>query len=176
METATQGAEELLIITGSMGSGKSTVLGEASDLLKLQGIPHAAIDLDTLSIFHLPVEVDGSHVGLRNLQCVWMNYAALGLNRLLLASAIESPMALESCRQAVGAKRTVMCRLTVSLEAMQRRVRLREPGIFQQSFVARVAELNDMLDRAHLEDFSIPNEDGSVTSVAREMLMRAGWL
>jgi hypothetical protein len=170
------GAEELLIITGSMGSGKSTVLGEASDLLRLQGIPHAAIDLDPLGIFHLPVEVNGSGVALRNLQYVWENYAALGLKRLLLASAIETRMALESCRQAVAAKRTVMCRLLVSLATMQRRVRLREPGVFQQSFVDRVAELEDMLDRAQLEDFSIANEDGSVTEVAREMLVRAGWL
>jgi energy-coupling factor transporter ATP-binding protein EcfA2 len=176
MEPSTTGAEELLIITGSMGSGKSTILGAASDLLTLQGIPHAAIDLDTLGIYHLPVEVDGSSVGLRNLQCVWGNYSALGLKRLLLARAIETRMALDACRQAVAAKRTVMCRLRVNVATMQRRVRLREPGPFQQNFVARVAVLEDLIDRAQLEDFSITNEDGSVTEVAREMLLRAGWL
>jgi hypothetical protein len=176
MAPAIQGAEELLIITGSMGSGKSSVLGAATDLLTLEGIHHAAIDLDTLAIFHLPVEVDGSSVHFRNLQCVWGNFAALGLSRLLLASAIETRMALEACRQAVAAKRTVICRLRVSVETMQRRVRLREPDPFQQDFVARVTELEDMLDRAQLEDFSIANEEGSVTGVAQEMLARAGWL
>jgi len=176
MEPAIQGAEELLIITGSMGSGKSTVLGAATDLLTLQCIPHAAIDLDTLGIFHLPVEVDGSNVLVRNLQCVWRNYAALGLSRLLLARAVETRTDLEACCQAVAAKRTVICRLRVSLETMQRRVRLREPGPFQQDFVARVAKLEDMLDRAQLEDFSIVNEDGPVTGVAHEMLVRASWL
>jgi hypothetical protein len=176
MEKAIQGAEDLLIITGSMGSGKSTVLGAATDLLTLRGIAHAAIDLDTLGIFHLPVEIDGSSVGLRNLQCVWENYAALGLRRLLLARAIETRTDLAACRQAVGTKRTVICRLRVSLETMQRRVRLREPGPFQQNFVARVAVLEDMLDRAQLEDFSIANEDGSASDVAREMLVRAGWI
>ena len=176
MEPSTIGAEELLIITGSMGSGKSTVLGAATDLLTLQGIPHAAIDLDTLGIYHLPIEVDGSDLGFRNLQCVWGNYAAFGLRRLLLASAIETRTALEACRQAVAAKRTVICRLRASLETMQRRVRLREPGPFQQDFVARVAKLDDMLDRAQLEDFSIANEDSPVTGVAHDMLVRAGWL
>jgi hypothetical protein len=176
MEPSTTGAEELLIITGSMGSGKSTVLGAATDLLTLGGIPHTAIDLDTLAIFHLPVEVDGSSVMFRNLQCVWGNYAALGLRRLLLARAIETLMDLDACRQAVAAKRIVICRLRVSLETMQRRVRLREAGPFQQDFVARVAELENVLDRAQLEDFSIANEDGSVTGVAQEMLVRAGWL
>ena len=57
-----------------------------------------------------------------------------------------------------------------------RRVRLREPGPFQQDFVARVAKLDDMLDCAQLEDFSIANEDSPVTGVAHEMLVRAGWL
>jgi hypothetical protein len=176
MEPAIQGAEELLIITGSMGSGKSTVLGAATDLLTLRRIPHAAIDLDTLGIFHLPADVDGSGLEFRNLQGVWANYAALGLRRLLLASAVETRTALEACCQAVAAKRTVICRLRVSLEIMQQRVRLREPGPFQQDFVARVAKLDDMLDRAQLEDFSIANEDSSVTGVAHEMLVRAGWL
>ena len=176
MQPATQGAEELLIITGSMGSGKSTVLGAATDLLTLRSIPHAAIDLDTLGVFHPPVEVDGSNVLVRNLHCVWGNYAALGLSRLLLARAVETRTDLDACRQAVAAKRTIICRLRVSLETMQRRVRLREPGPFQQNFVARVAELEDMLERAQLEDFSIANEDGSVTGVAHEMLVRAGWL
>ena len=36
----------LLIISGSRGAGKTTVLSEASDLLSLAGIAHAAIDLD----------------------------------------------------------------------------------------------------------------------------------
>jgi predicted ATP-binding protein involved in virulence len=40
--------ESLLIITGTMGAGKTTVLGEASDILALRGIVHAAIDLDAL--------------------------------------------------------------------------------------------------------------------------------
>jgi hypothetical protein len=176
MERGIQGAQELLIITGAMGSGKSTVLGAATDLLTLQGIAHAAIDLDALGIFHLPVEIEGSSVALRNLHCVWGNYAALGLTRLLLARAIETRTDLDACRQAVAANRTVICRLRASLETMQRRVRLREPGPFQQNFVARVAELEDMLDRAQLEDFSIANEDGSISDVAREMLMRAGWI
>jgi len=46
----------------------------------------------------------------------------------------------------------------------------------QGSYVARVAELNSVLDNAHLEDFSLLNENRPVTHVAHEMLVRAGWL
>jgi hypothetical protein len=166
----------LLIITGSMGSGKSTVMGEASDILAESGIAHAAIDLDTLRIFHLSSKVHDHHVDCRNLECVWVNYRSLGLTRLLLAAAIESRSDLESFCDAVSAAVTVVCRLTASLATMQQRVRMREPGIRQQEFVERVAVLNASLDSARLEDFSVANENRPVTEVAREMLRLAGWL
>ncbi len=44
----------MLIITGTMGAGKTTVLAEASDILALLHITHAAIDLDALGLAHLP--------------------------------------------------------------------------------------------------------------------------
>jgi hypothetical protein len=50
--------ESLLIISGTMGAGKTSVLGEASDILALQGIPHAAIDWDALGVAHLPPAAD----------------------------------------------------------------------------------------------------------------------
>ena len=62
------------------------------------------------------------------------------------------------------------------LETMQQRIRLREPGMLQEQFVARVAELEASLDAAGVEDFSVENDGRSVTAVAREILARAGWL
>jgi len=46
--------ESLLIITGTMGQARRVSWGEASDILALQGIAHAAIDLDALGLAHLP--------------------------------------------------------------------------------------------------------------------------
>jgi hypothetical protein len=48
--------------------------------------------------------------------------------------------------------------------------------MLQEQFLARVIELNTVLDRVHLEDFSVANEHRSVTEVARDVLRRAGWL
>ena len=59
---------------------------------------------------------------------------------------------------------------------MQDRVQSREIGTLQNIFIARAAELNSILDRVHLEDFSLSNENRSVTDVAHELLVRAGWL
>jgi len=81
--------ESLLIITGTMGAGKTSILGEASDILALRGIVHAAIDLDALGLAHLPAAAGSDGVMYRNLQSVCENYASLGVNRLLLARAID---------------------------------------------------------------------------------------
>src|SRR5688500_7102899 len=35
----------VLVITGSMGAGKTTVMGEVSDLLAARGVRHAALDI-----------------------------------------------------------------------------------------------------------------------------------
>lgn len=111
-----------------------------------------------------------------NLRSVCRNYAALGVERFLVARAIEDDAQLKLCRDIIPAVNTVVCRLTASIKAMQRRVRIRDSGISQRESVARVAELNVILDRARLEDFAVANENCSLTDVALEMLVRAGWI
>jgi hypothetical protein len=69
-----------------------------------------------------------------------------------------------------------VCRLTASIEAMQQRVKMRESGVSQREYVARVATLNVILDRARLEGFTVTNENRSLTEVALEMLVKAGWI
>ena len=164
----------VIVISGSMGSGKTTVLAEASDLLAASGVVHAAIDLDALGIAHLPGEARRALI-YRNLASVWGNYAAAGVTRLLLADAVESRAELDRIRQAIPGCAVIVCRLTAKLETMQRRVSVREPGMLREELVGRVMVLDTLLDDARLEDFSLVNEDGAVTEVARELLTRAGW-
>jgi hypothetical protein len=166
----------LLIITGSMGAGKTSVLGEASDILALRQITHAAIDLDALGLAHLPSVSGNDGVMYRNLQSVCENYASLGVRRLLLARAVENHAELELCRSAVSAKGVVVCRLTANVGTMERRIKGRESGLSQREYVARVAKLNDILDRARLENFTVSDENRSLSEVGYEMLLKAGWI
>ncbi len=168
--------ESLLIITGSMGAGKTSVLGEASDILALRGIAHAAIDLDALGLAYLPSAASNDGVMYRNLQSVCQNYASLGVRRILLARALENHAELELCRSAVSANGVVVCRLTASVGTMEQRITGRESGLLQREYVARVRKLNDILDRARLEDFTVSNENRTLNAVAHEMLAKAGWI
>ncbi len=166
----------MLIITGTMGAGKSAVLGEASDILALRHTIHAAIDLDALGLAYLPSMASNDSVMYANLQSVCKNFAAAGVRRLVLARAMEDRTELEFCRDIVSATNTMVCRLTAGIETMQRRVKMRESGLAQREYVARVEKLNVILDHAKLEDFIVVNENRSVNEVANEMLVKAGWI
>ena len=94
----------------------------------------------------------------------------------MLCEALETAAGRDQLREAVPGAQIVVCRLRARLETMQQRIRLREPGLLREQFVARVAELEASLDAAGVEDFSVENDGRSVTAVAREILARAGWL
>ena len=166
----------VLVITGTMGSGKTTMLGEASDLLVARGVVHAAVDLDTLGMGHLP-DAPWTDLPYRNLASVWQNYANVGATRLLIAEAVENAGELDRIREAIPGAQILVCRLIASLDTMRRRVLLREPGMLRDAFVARVAELETLIDAAALGDFSLATDDDrTVTETALEMLSLAKWI
>jgi|RhiMetdeSRZDD1v2_1073273.scaffolds.fasta_scaffold209016_3 cytidylate kinase len=165
----------ILVISGSMGAGKTTVMGEASDLLTARQIQHAAIDLD---LVHLPLlpEPLSRHVHLRNLTAIAKNCRDAGIDRFLLALVIETSDVLADLRMAFSADAITIARLVAPLETMAARLRVRDPGIRQQEFVDRSRTLEGILTAAALEDFTVPNDRRSVTDVAQELLERAGWI
>ena len=170
------GEVPVVVITGTMGSGKTTMLGEASDLLTARGMAHAAVDLDTLGMGHLP-KAAWADLPYRNLASVWQNYAASDATRLLIAEAIEHVSELHRFREAIPGAQIIVCRLTASLATMQARVSQREPGIHHDAFVRRVADLEALIDAASVEHFSLATDDSrSITEGAREMLSMANWI
>jgi len=158
-----------------MGSGKTTVLGEASDVLTAHGIPHAVLDLDAIGSTLIPDDVSRDLI-YRNLEAIYVNFVSAGITRVLLAEAVENRDELDRIRRAMAGADVVVCRLTAAVETMHSRLRTREPGMLQAQFLGRAVELDHILQSAALEDFSIVNDQRSITDVARELLERAGWI
>ena len=111
-------------------------MGEASDVLARRHIVHAAIDLDGLGLAHLPSAACNDSVMYDNLRCISRNYARLGVQRFLVARALETQAQLNLCREIIPAEKIVVCRLTASLEVMKRRVETRDIGISDREYVA----------------------------------------
>jgi adenylylsulfate kinase len=164
-----------IVISGSMGSGKTTVLGEMSDILADHGVQHAAIDLDAIGSVLFP-DAAAKPLSLRNLASVSGNFVDAGITRILLAEAVESRDHFAQLQQALSGADLVLCRLTADIETMQRRLRTREPGMYQERFVARAKTLDAALDAAKVEDFTVRNDARPITDVAREVLLRSGWI
>ena|GEM_PF-5498763 len=69
---------DVLVISGSMGAGKATVLGQAHDLLIEAGVEHGAIDLDCLTQMYPPQLNHGNELMFQSLAAVWPIYRKRG--------------------------------------------------------------------------------------------------
>jgi predicted kinase len=165
---------DVLVVSGSMGSGKTTVMAEASDLLAAAGIVHAAIDSDALAIGHFPTSPFDLHES--NFTSLWQNYASAGIAKLLIAEALDTSTKRDQIMRVIPDASLSVCRLRARIETMEARVRQREPGMLQPELVARVAALESSLDSTRIADFEVDNDGRPVTAVARDMLRLAGWL
>jgi hypothetical protein len=166
---------QLLLLTGTMGVGKTATLDEATDLLTDAGVTHAAVDLDGLGMFHI-VPTSPPDLVFRNLDALFASYLTSGVQRFLVAAALERRSELDRIRRPLGEPATKVCRLTATLTIAESRVGRRELGIHRDRYIRRIAELDRLLSEACLEDFCIDTSRASVTEVAWELLHRAGWL
>jgi adenylylsulfate kinase len=166
-----------LIITGTVGVGKSTVTAEISDVLADLQIPNAAVDLDALVWQWPPSSEWNSDLMFENLALLWPNYRAHGATRLILARVLEDPAELVRYCVAVPGAEITVCRL-VAPEAIRvsRLLGRMPPGPSRDWHLNRTVELENNLRRLACEEFTVENGDRSVHDVAFEVLVRAGWV
>ncbi len=156
--TGTTGAPapSALLITGSVGAGKTTVADIVGELLAEAAVPHEVIDLDWLrntwrsppdDRFNLAIE-------LRNLRDVARNFLDAGSVRLVLAGVVETGVEQDRYRASIGLPLT-LCRLRVTLPVLHTLLNGRhELGNALRWHLARSGELDAILEAARLEDFS----------------------
>lgn len=167
-----------ILVTGPVGSGKSTVATEIGRVLEKLDIPHAVVDFDQLTESR-PRPADdrfGTRVGLTNLAAVWKNYADAGAERLVIARVIESKDDLAGFRQAVPGADISVVRLRASVATLQARIRHRETGGGLNWHLDRAGELAELMDSAHLEDVLVETEGRDPQTIAREIVARVGWV
>lgn len=169
---------QALLITGTVGAGKTSVADAAGDLLADATIPNAVIDLDWLRRSWPSPPGDRFNFGmaLRNLRSVARNFLDHGTVRLVMAGVVESREERRQYEDAVGVD-LIVCRLRVDLSTVRRRLTKRHQDTPDQLrwHLDRSGELDRILDRARVEDATVDANDGSVTEVAEAVLSAVGW-
>ncbi|MEN8446379.1 MAG: hypothetical protein ABG776_15365 [Cyanobacteria bacterium J06555_13] len=168
----------LLLISGPVGVGKTSVASEVSDLLRAQDISHTFIDLDQLRYTYPRPAGDrfGSRLGLQNLRDMWRNAAAVGSQNLILSSVIEAWEDVEAIQQMVPGSVPTVCQLRATVETLEVRVRKREIGAGLAWHLRRSVELSEILARAEAPmNFEVWTDGQSVREIAGKIVEHMNW-
>ncbi|HYN81864.1 MAG TPA: hypothetical protein VES88_10215 [Gemmatimonadaceae bacterium] len=165
----------LLVITGTVGVGKSAVLDEIHNILRAAEIPHACLDLDALAMSWPERGRFNRDVVLGNLEILWANFRRVGAERLVLATVLEEPEDLSACANAIACAKPTVCQLTTAESIRSARLRSREIGAGLEWHLQRTVELQRILDARSRPDFIVTNDDRPIREVGLEILERAGW-
>ncbi|MDQ3576080.1 MAG: adenylyl-sulfate kinase [Actinomycetota bacterium] len=167
-----------LLITGTVGAGKTAVAVMVGHVLSQAAIPNAVIDLDWLRRSWPAPKEDrfNSEVELRNLKPMARNYFRAGAVRLLMAGVVETRAARDRYHDVLGVP-LLICRLRVALPVVHARLvrRHADDPVGLPWHVDRSRELNGILEAAAVEDVIVEATQGDVAQVADRVIRAVGW-
>ena len=167
----------LLVVSGPIGVGKTTVSEEISNLLVDEGVTHTLIDLDVLAETYPRPNDDryGSRLALKNLSVVWENCRNAGSKNLIIPRVIEKATDLEDIVSAVPGSLPTLCQLRASDETLMERVKKREIGCGYLHHEKRSLELSRTLKLSAPFDFVLETDGKSVIDLAMEISNKVNW-
>lgn len=174
----------VLVLNGTMGAGKTEILGATMAVLADAGARVAAIDADWLCQGAPAAQVgDGFNERFMfdNLTAVAPNYRRAGYGLVLVARPVEDPRGRDEYARAfadavAGLAQVAIIRLDASEQTRQARLKAREPdGFYEQFAKGRTSELQASLEDLDLDDGVVDNDGADRYDVARAVLAAADW-
>ncbi len=167
----------VLIVTGPVGAGKTTVAAVISAELERRELAHAWVDVDQLAqCFPRPSD-DPFHAQLviRNLSDICRNFIAAGAGRLILPYVIEDAAGRAAIWAAIPDSELTIVRLTVRPETVAARLRGRESGESLEWHLRRAPELTGIMERNGIGDVVVATDDRMPEELAVEILGLVRW-
>lgn len=162
------------VITGPVGSGKTSVMAALTELLEKHNKPSAGIDMDHLRWFFpkQPGDPFGGNVGRQNLGFIAANYRTLGIPVLAIADVIENEEGRQRMIETLPDFDLQVIRLRVPMELIERRLRERESHETIQWYLNRAPELERIMDAQNVGDVIIEVGERIAAEVAVEIARR----
>ena len=167
----------VLLITGTLGSGKTVLAADIGELLADREPRTAIIDLDWLGWVSSTPGGPGAIdlLILSNLAAVWPNFEPAGAGRLVLARTVLDGELIEGVGEAVGPVALTIVRVTASPDTIADRLGARDTGAVLAEHLAEASEFARVLDEVAAEDFQVSNDGRPIREVSEEIVARAGW-
>jgi hypothetical protein len=166
-----------LVITGTIGAGKTALATDIGEVMQFRGHPTAVIDLDWLGWLCAP-SAHGSPLEeliLTNLSAVWPNFVTAGAERFVLVRVIQDRGHLDALRQSVPDAEITVVRVKTTPAAIAERLRLRDTGEILEWHLVESAEMEKTVAAAAVEDLLVVNDDRAIREVTLEVIDRVGW-
>jgi len=177
--TSADDLDEVLLIGGRSGVGKTSVAFEVSELLQVAGVAHCLIDGDNLDAAYpkAPEDTHGTTVTETNLQAMWATYRTIGHHRLVYvntSSVLEAAMVTRAMGGRAHARGVL---LTASEATVRTRLSAREPGSTLQRHLERSAAAAVLLDaEAPKWTVRVATDGRTVTEIADQVIATTPWL
>jgi adenylylsulfate kinase len=166
-----------ILLTGTVGSGKTSVAVEIGELLEAGDRPYALLDLDWLAwVRPAPASIFTVHSMLaENLRLIWPTFREAGVERLVLARYLDERAQLDALRSALPGVELFVVRLTAPQALVERRLHARDAGVQLEEHLAETARFAARGEAAALEDAVVENGERPLRDVATEIVAAAGW-
>lgn len=170
---------DVVLVTGTVGVGKTTVGEALSVLLERARVPHGLVDTDAVRrMWPVPVD-DPFHLELElaNVAAVAENYRRAGAARLVVTGVVGRMEARTRYAQVLGTDCLFVARLTANEGVVRQRLGSRHAGDLDglRWHLARYGELESILEAAGLEDVLVDTSELEPPDVAARIATAAGW-
>lgn len=167
---------DVLVITGPVGAGKTTIAFAIATELEHRAIPHAVVDMDALRNVHPAPDDDpfGTRIGYRNLAAIWPNLREVEPRVVILADVVEHREQAGVYEAALPGTRVSVVRLDVPMHLVLERLDARETAATIEWYRHRAPELQALMEREVVGDFVIDVGEGTPNRVAQEILHETG--
>lgn len=169
----------VLVVTGTMGVGKTAIAMTMSEILHDRGIRHGLLEVDWLGeVYPAPYPDDpySTRFAMKNLSAIWPHYLDVGITRAIITMTIENHQELDDLKAALHSADVSVVRLEASPQTRSERIKRRELGTLLDHFLEKTGPLADQMERFGIGDLVVENDNQTPQAVANDILRQIGWL